>query len=211
MNTTNIKAMIDKNIIDFKELVLNHYHKIDLDETDAIMIIKLHNLLQKNITFINPTKFSNMLSISSSTTMRRLNNLIEKGYIQFELVKNTQGKETEIFNLDNVIEKILIAQYEERKKNENATEAPEQELVHLFESEFRKPLSVLDIQTITKWLEEDKYSIEEIKHALYEAVKANKLSIRYIDGILLNITREDEKPKYNQSTIIKDLKKLWTE
>lgn len=203
--------MIKKNIIDFTELVLNHYHKIGLDETDAIMIIKLHNLLQKNITFINPTKFSQLLSISSSTTMRRLNNLIEKGYIQFELVKNKQGKETEVFNLDNVIEKILLAQYEESKMSEMNLQSPEQELVRLFESEFRKPLSVLDIQTITKWLEEDEYRFDEIKHALYEAVKAGKPSIRYVDGILLHLTTEDEKPKYNQSAIIKDLKKLWTE
>ena len=85
-------------------------------------------------------------------------------------------------------------------------------MVQLFETEFRKPLSVLDIQTITKWLNDDKYSFEEIKNALFEASKARKLSIRYVDAILLNqSTEEPDKQKYNKTTLIKDLKKIWTE
>lgn len=212
MDVTNMKSLIQKNIVDFSELVLNNYYKIGLDETDAIIIIKLNYLLNRQITFIHSKKLSNMLSISPVTTSKRLNNLMEKGFVKLELVTNGNGKETESFNLDYVIETILKADFEEKimessEENKNV----ESRLVSLFETEFRKPLSVLDIQTITKWLNEDKYTFEEIRNALFDASKARKLSIKYVDGILLNKENEIKPEKYNQTTLIKDIKKIWQE
>ena len=55
------------------------------------------------------------------------------------------------------------------------------------------------------------YSFEEIKNALFEASKARKLSIRYVDRILLTVEEDIPKAKYNQTTLIRDLKKIWTE
>ena len=212
MDIENMKSLIRKNIIDFSELVLSNYYKIGLDETDAIIIIKLNYLLNRNITFIHPKKISKMLSISPTTTSKRLNNLIENGYLNIELVMNGNGKETESFNLDAVIEKILKADFEEKsEKTSDNNKNIETRLVSLFETEFRKPLSVLDIQTITKWLNEDKYVYEEIKSALFEASKGRKLSIKYVDRILLNKDSEEPQKKYNQTTLIKDLKKIWQE
>ena len=211
MDAMNMKTLIQKNIVDFSELVLENYHKIGLDETDAIIIIKLNSMLNKNITFIHPQKLSNMLSVSASTTTRRINNLIDNGYVTMELVKNGHGKETESFNLDNVIQRIVKITYEEKMMEDKTDHTIEQQLVHLFETEFRRPLSVLDIQTLTKWLSDDQYTFDEIKHALFEAAKARKLSIKYVDGILLQQTTREPKQKYNQTTLIKDLKKIWTE
>lgn len=212
MDISNMKSLIRKNIVDFSELVLNNYYKIGLDETDAIIIIKLNYLLNRNITFIHPKKLSDMLSISPNTTTKRINNLIEAGYISMELIQNGHGKETESFNLDTVIERIIKADFEEKMQDASDDNTNiESKLVQLFETEFRKPLSVLDIQTITKWLNDDHYSFEEIKNALFEASKARKLTIKYIDGILLQKETDEPKHKYNQTTLIKDLKKIWTE
>lgn len=212
MDVINMKSMIKKNIIDFTELVLNNYHKIGLDETDAIIIIKLHYLLNKQITFIHPKKLSNMLTISPTTTAKRLNNLIERNYVSVSLVKNGNGKETESFNLDNVVELIVKADFEE-KVQENSEENSNivTRLVSLFETEFRKPLTVLDIQTLTKWLNEDEYTFDEIKNALFEASKMRKLTIKYVDKILLSKDQEETVDKYNQTTLIKDIKKIWQE
>jgi DNA replication protein len=213
MDVMNMKSMIKKNIIDFTELVLNNYHKIGLDEIDAIIIIKLHYLLNKQITFIHPRKLSNMLTISPTTTAKRLNNLIERKYVTVSLVKNGNGKETESFNLDNVIELIVKADFDEKIQEDSlVTSNIVTRLVQLFETEFRKPLSVLDIQTITKWLNDDQYTFDEIKNALFEASKMRKLTIKYVDKILLsNENNEEEVDKYNQTTLIQDIKKIWQE
>lgn len=212
MDVMNMKALIKKNIVDFSELVLNNYHKVGLDETDAVILIKLNYLQRRQITFIHPKKLANMLSISPATTAKRLNNLIERKYIVVSLIKNGNGKETESFSLDNLIEMIVKSDFEEKvsegsEKNNNVVSR----LVNLFETEFRKPLSVLDIQTITKWLKEDEYTFDEINSALFDASKQRKLTIKYIDKILLTKEDEIEVDKYNQTTLIKDIKKIWQE
>lgn len=211
MDVANMKSLIKKNIIDFPELVLSNYNKIGLDEADAIILIKLQHLLNRKITIISPKRISEMLSITSRETAKKLNNLIDKGFVQIELAEGTNGKQTEVFNLDFLIEKILMNDYDEQnkvsKKTNNAAEA---RLVNLFEGEFNKPLSVLDIQTITKWLGEENYTFEEISDALFEAVKLRKKSIKYVDAILIN--KDDQKPGQQKRTaVIKDLKKIWQE
>lgn len=212
MDIKDIKRYINNNTIDFTELILNNYYKLGIDETDAVIMVKLQYLLNNNKTFISPKQLSKLLSISPQTTSRRLNSLIEKGYIQMEIIKNKNGKQSESFNLDFLIESIMQNGREKRSEKiviKNKT--LESKLAKLFEEEFKKPLSILDIQTITKWLNEDKYSYEDIEEALFDAVRMRKLTIKYVDSILL---RKDEKPsinKYRKTAKISDLKKIWEE
>ena len=212
MDIRDIKRYINNNTIDFTELILNNYYKLGIDETDAVIMVKLQYLLSNNITFISPKQLSEMLSISTQTTSRRLNSLIEKGYIKMEIINSKNGKQTESFNLDYLIEKILKNGFENKEnKTKTTNKTLESKLVSLFEEEFKKPLSVLDIQTITKWLNEDKYTYEEIEDALFEALRIRKLNIKYVDGILLKKDDKVKKRKYRKTTTISDLKKLWEE
>ena len=71
------------------------------------------------------------------------------------------------------------------------------DLFAVFEREFGRPLSPMELETISAWLDQDRYPEELIRFALKEAVFAGKLSFRYIDRILLEwsrnrITSEEE-------------------
>lgn len=212
MDFTNMKALIKKNIVDFSELVLDNYNRIGLDEVDAIIIIKLHKLLNKGITFISSQKLSEGLSISHRTTAKRLNSLIERSYIAIELIKGNNGKETERFNLDYIIQKILLEQHVDRTNQHHVEDTTiEAKVVDLFETELNKQLSVLEIQTITKWLQEDKYTYEQIQDALFDAVKVRKTSIKYIDRLLLNEDKLDYGQQMKRKAAINDLRKIWEE
>ena len=212
MDIRDIKRYINNNTIDFTELILNNYHKIGIDETDAVIMIKLQYMLNNNITFISPAQLSKMLSISTQTTSKRLKSLIERGYIQMEIVKTNNGKQSESFNLDFLIESILLSgSFEKNGDKEKTLKTIEAKLVKLFEEEFKKPLSVLDIQTITKWLNEDKYTYEMIQDALFDAVKSRKLTIKYVDGILLRKDDVTVARKYKRTASISNLKKIWEE
>lgn len=203
MEINEMKRLIRNNIVDFTELVLNNYNKLGLDETDAVIIIKLSYLLNKNINFINPKQLSEMLSISPQTTSKRLNNLMDRGFVKIKLAKDARGKETETFDLDHIILRILKEDFEQKEHTN------EHELISLFEDEFQKILSPLDIQIITKWIEEEHYTKDQIKEALFKAVKANRKSINYVDGILLKTDHKKVKPKTKIN--VKDLKKIWEE
>src|SRR5699024_11272668 len=58
-------------------------------------------------------------------------------------------------------------------------------LFKLFEQEFSRPLSPIEIQTIGMWLNEDHYQVPLIEFALREAVLSQVYSLKYIDRILL--------------------------
>lgn len=58
-----------------------------------------------------------------------------------------------------------------------------------FEKEFGRPLSPMECEMITGWLDQDRYSESLIRAALKEAVFAGKLHFRYIDRILIEWSR----------------------
>jgi DNA replication protein len=208
MEINQLKKFINKDIVDFTELVIENYRKLDIDETDAIILIKLQKLIDKDIAFISPNKLSESLSISGNTTAKRLDKMIDRGFVSVSLIKGENGKERESYNLDRVYELILMNDFNERKGIEKEVTI-EQEIVELFESEFKKPLSVLDIQVITKWLNEDNYTKDQIKDALFVAVKARKLNIKYVDGILLNTEEETQVTPARKTNLMRDFHKLW--
>lgn len=62
-------------------------------------------------------------------------------------------------------------------------------LFSIFEKEFGRPLSPMECETISCWVDEDRYPEELILLALKESVFAGKVHFRYIDRILLEWAR----------------------
>ncbi len=71
------------------------------------------------------------------------------------------------------------------------------------EKEFARPLTPMELETISGWLDKDMYKEELIMTALKEAVFAGKVHFRYIDRILLEWSRNrvatvDQAKEYSQ-------------
>ncbi len=91
----------------------------------------------------------------------------------------------EKYSLDPLWEKLVDQHVlEQLEKSQQASEKEEKSLYTIFEQEFGRPLSPMEIETLSMWIDNDKYSPELIKAALREAVLSNKLNFRYIDRIL---------------------------
>ena len=69
-------------------------------------------------------------------------------------------------------------------RQDSVTKNEEGEIFSLFEQEFGRLLSPMELETIGMWLDNDGHSPAIIKAALKEAVIAGKVSLRYIDRIL---------------------------
>lgn len=59
-------------------------------------------------------------------------------------------------------------------------------LYMLFETEFGRPLSPFEIETLNVWVDQDGHDQHLVKAALKEAVIAGKINLRYIDRILFD-------------------------
>ncbi len=203
MNFTQMKKMVKNNVIDFTELVLNNYFLLDLDETDAVILIKLHFLRQKKVQIIDTALLADKLSITEPTVLKRLSNLIEKDILVMVLKKGRDGKEYESFHIDNFLKQVL-------KLDNKIEEELDYNLIETLEQELNRPLKIIEIQMITRWLEEDHYTEEEIIRALNIAITNNKLSISYIDQILLNQVEED-KVIIKKTNLLDDFENIWEE
>lgn len=189
MDLRLVRKWIDEGIIDFKELILQNYKNIGLTETDAFILIELRKQSKAGMSYLNPNKLVKNVAISLDELLVVLEGLIQKNFLTLAIVKNTQGKEAETFSLDPTVEKIL--RYNNQVLDDVILREPpkyatsEEELVDLIETQFQKQLTPLEIEIIRKWVGEDRYPLFDIKKALLDAVKANKTSLGYVDGILL--------------------------
>ncbi len=204
MDYAIIKKLIEEEILDFDKMLLKNYKKIGLSEIEAFLLIELHRQKKGGETFISPTRLVKKLTISEDKLLQVLDGLIAKKYLIIRLVKHDNEKETEDFSLDNTVSK-LIEIYKnqirlEVTNTDHIYETKEEEIVDLLETQFQKQLKPLEIELIQKWINEDGYSVEEIKRSILDAIKANKSSISYVDGMLLKrskLNKNTDKTKYN--------------
>jgi DNA replication protein len=180
---------IEEGIIDFKELVLQNYKDIGLNETEAFILIELHKQSKAGVKYLNPKKLIKNVALPMEQLLAVLDRLLQNGFLSMEIVQTETGKEAEVFTLWKTVEKIIKhcnRVLDELSLSGSKTYATsEEELVDLIEKQFQKQLTPLEIEIIRKWIGEDQYPIFDIKKALLDAVKANKASLSYVDGILL--------------------------
>lgn len=117
------------------------------------------------------------LRISTESILEALNSLLGKKLITLVNEKNVDGKRYDKIVLDNFYNVIK----ETKKKEEKGKLS--KDIFSIFEREFKRPLSSMEIEIIKAWLEK-LYSEELILTALNEAIYNGATSIRYIDTIL---------------------------
>ncbi|MNO61396.1 DNA replication protein DnaD [compost metagenome] len=128
---------------------------------------------------------------------------MKDGWISIdEDLEETTGIQIERYNLSGMYAKLGQYMAEERasaSRNSTqtqqgqvpspATDEQERNLFVIFEKEFARPLTPMECETISGWVDEDSYPDELILLALKEAVFAGKVHFRYIDRILLEWSR----------------------
>lgn len=192
-----VKKLIEEGILDFDKLILNNYKAIGLSEVEAVVIIELNKQMGLGNTFLNPTKISKNITLPKEELLTILDGLIQKKYLSIHMRKTKAGKETEVFLLDETIQRIFLvyqkAIQEEIMNQPKQHRTSAEEIVDLIETQFQKQLTPLEIEIIQKWLDEDHFELLDIKSALLDAVKANKFSLSYVDGILIKRRAKSKK------------------
>ncbi|MCL0032971.1 DnaD domain protein [Peptococcaceae bacterium] len=104
-------------------------------------------------------------------------------------------------NLDNSEDDNLLVDKEERDMHYKKTSNMDN-ICMVFEREFARPLSPMEVERIRHWL--DEYDVVLVMEALRRAVLMGKINFRYIDAILLewsknNLTTLSEIAKYEEN------------
>lgn len=164
--------------------LLHHYATIGLDETELIFIIQMQSYLDQSVFFPNMAEIANRMGRREADIFSILHSLIQKNIISISTEKDDQGKVVDRYSLLPLYKKLqeLLSrkrgQFEEKQQSIN--------LLEIFQQEFGRLLTPIEMQTIGEWLDRDHYSQDIILEALREAVLNQKYSLKYIDRILLS-------------------------
>lgn len=169
--------------------IFNHFHSLDLTGDELLLLLYLLSQINQDKLAEDINRTSNQLGWSSYKVSDLLNQLMNKGYLEIELVPNSDGKQSDHYTIRPFFEKLDQINYKKEIKTEVHKE--EKNILVSFEEEFGRPLTQIELETLNNWLYKDNYSEELIYLALKQAVLNQAYSLRYIDKILLNWTKKN--------------------
>ncbi|MBM7577403.1 DnaD domain-containing protein [Jeotgalibacillus terrae] len=183
MGQTSLQSWIKEGYTAIPVMLLKYYKKLNLTETESMLIIQLHAFIDKGNLFPTPDQIADRMTLTSSECLKIIQKLMKKNLIAIH--EGEEEIKTEHYSLDPLWNCILtIAEQEKFQETVEQTMAMQTDLYTMFEQEFGRPLSPLECETLAMWIDQDGHSSEIVKAALREAVISEKLNFRYIDRIL---------------------------
>lgn len=173
-------VLLKNNLIEFDKVLIDRYNMLDLDETDVVLLIKVYNVIKKDLA-LDASEIAKGMKIGANEVSNRIVDLAKKGYISIDI--GDDGKE--VVTLDGIIlrlHELLMAEDEQTssvKKNNDV-----KEVASYAEKAFGKILSPIELQLINHLVNEDGYSAQDIMDAIDECSIKHKFQMKYVDALL---------------------------
>ncbi len=172
--------------LDIKTLLLDNYKRLSIGEKDLIVILQLNEIYKtsRNFTVKNISNKTGFTTRELESILLKLENL---ELIEYLVEEDSKGLKTEVYSVKNAVNKVVIALKQEADLNKISNSENDISLVvALLEKEMKATLNRTNIDTITRWLYDDKFTVDDIKAALGKASANNSVSVNYIDRILVS-------------------------
>jgi DNA replication protein len=185
MEKVNLLAWSNEGNLNIPNFLISHYKKLKLTEAELVLILQVISFQSKGNYFPTPEELSTRMTTSADICANMLRNLVQKGVINITDEYNPEGIRYENYSLQPLWEKLVDCFLMVKKTEETShKQSAEADLYSCFETEFARPLSPFEIETLGMWIDDDRHDALIIKAALKEAVISGKLNFRYIDRIL---------------------------
>lgn len=179
--------------LDFSYLLLEFYKNLNLFEREVMVILMIEHLLTQGNDFITSDLLALKMKLDIKEIDESLSILFTKGYLEYK--ENSSHNITcSLLNLKKALYKCFektIFTDEEISKNEDLEEL-RNEIFPKFIDAFSRNLSPIEISRIDTWIEQG-VSKDIILNSLKDATNKGKLSINYIDKLILNKMKEEDR------------------
>jgi len=182
-----LKRLFEDYDLAIERILVKESKRLKLTMKEMSVLLALFSIYKKRRTF-TMASLSRRVELSNEEIGAAIESLIDKNMLIITL-ENKDGKEREVFSLDEVFLKIesLYRQDEiERIKNEELTYISQ--TIHLFEQGLGRSLLPYELENIRRWYEDKTYAHEAIIKAIESA--KDKVSIKYVERILNQIIPE---------------------
>lgn len=184
-------------------LLLQRYTELGLTETEMMLLIHLMAFKERELNeFPSIDELNERMQARPETVIHALERLMKRKLLSIdEVIEPKDGIQSEKYNLSAVYYQLAEWTAEagtvlDRAASESAAAVEpatfanvQKDIFTMFEKEFARPLSPMECETISSWLDQDRYPEPLIREALKEAVFAGKIHFRYIDRILMDWSR----------------------
>lgn len=179
------------NAINFQFLLVEYYKKLNLDETDLVILLMIDHLTNDDSSFITADDIALKTTLSKDLIDERLSNLFLKKYIDI----GNDGKKA--FTSLEPIKKIVYKLFQETIFNEaeidenNELEEIRTQVFDEMQKLFQRSLAPLEINRIDDWISSGtnrKIILDSIK----DAKAKNITNINSIDRIIVKKMREED-------------------
>lgn len=205
-------AALQEGGVHISAMLLRTYRKLELSDTEAMLLMQIMVYMEADLNdFPVPEELAQRMGTTVREVGQMLGRLMKDGFLTIdEYVDSGTGMHSERYNWSGWLLKAAQVTADEKRESKKAERQPEKplaasasDLFSVFEQELGRLLSPMECETISGWLDEDRYTDEIIRFALKEAVFAGKLSLRYIDRILIEwsrnrVTNADEARAHSQ-------------
>lgn len=171
------------------------YPALNLNETEAMLLLHLMTFVEKEKKeFPTIEEIQQRMAAKPEQVIKALQKLLKEEWITIdEEIDPITQIQYERYNLNGIMKKLAAVWAdqlkEELSKQRGSASGSGKDIFSIFENEFARPLTPMELETISGWLDQDEYKEELILMALKEAVFAGKVHFRYIDRILLEWSR----------------------
>jgi DNA replication protein len=174
---------------------LQVYSSLKITDLEAMLLIQLLAFTsQEDMEFPTIEEIQARLSATQEQLIKGLQKLLKEQWISIEeRIDPISGIQYERYDLQGILIKLSAYLADEMKKNalfEKKMEPKEgKDIFSIIEKEFARPLTPMELEMVTNWLDKDAFKEDLILAALKEAVFAGKVHFNYIDRILLEWSR----------------------
>ncbi|WP_176391944.1 DnaD domain protein [Marininema halotolerans] len=172
-------------------MLFTEYKHLGLTEGQVMLLIHIMAFQEKEgVFFPTISQLESRMSVSGNEIVRWLQTLVQRGFLAIEESVDEKGLRSERYSTAPLLQQLAASSLD--REGESVVEGLEEaydNLFQLFERECGRPLSPVECETLTQWLDVDGHDESLIVAALREAVFVGKPNVRYIDRILLEWQR----------------------
>ena len=178
--------------LDFEYLLLEFYKTLNIQEREVVIILMIEHLLKQGNDFITSDLLALKMKYDIKEIDASLSIVFTKGYLEYKEVNNELHTSLDSLkkSLFKTFEKTIFTE-EEISKNE-IIEEKRKIIFDAFMTSFNRNLSPIEISRIDSWIEQD---VDQtiILDALKDASNREKLSVMYIDRLIVNKLKEEDR------------------
>ncbi|MFM9282145.1 DnaD domain protein [Paenibacillus jiagnxiensis] len=193
---------LEASVVQIPYVLLRYYRNLQLSDAEVMLLIQLLAFRQgEHNEFPTLDQLRDRMGLTAEALGKMLQKLMQEGWISIESGSYEQSDvQYERYQFTGLYRKLaehlaaerrpaVGTELEEDLFSSDYDPEGKRNLFTIFEREFGRPLSPMEFETISGWVDQDKYPEDLILMALKESVFAGKVHFRYIDRILLEWSR----------------------